>query len=688
MATEREIRAILPRTWHALLGHFGRLTPIQCLAIPEVERGKHVLVNAPTASGKTEALVAPVAERILGVRSGAGGASQAVRALIITPTRALANDLERRLQPPLARASLSVAVKTGDHPGFRDETPPDFLITTPESLDSMEARRPGALREVIAVILDDAQLVRGTARGDQLRCLLCRLDRIAKNPPQRCAATATVVDSTALLHEFLGPQAICVQAAGATGLQRAIDARLAPATLLDEAAAAVIRLFTEAPGRKMLVFVNTRAEVETLAARLALAPSLASRVYAHHGSLARGERLRVERQFKGAPTAVCVATMTLEIGIDIGDVDRVVLLSPPPDVSSLLQRVGRGNRREDVTRVLGLYSGELECRRFEHLLACAAYGRFFDDPVPFRPTVIAQQALSLVMQNSRGWVSAAVVHERLPEDAARVWSGGDCKAILAALADAGYLREVSRGRFVADAESEVLFERGRAHSMIEDVRETEVVDAMTGQCVGRARFGRSEKERVKGGEEIHLSLGGRRRAVTHVREHRIYVTSSAGLEEARFVAREAPRYSAGLAGDFGKFLGVNPGVMYIEQLASHSWRLAHFLGSIWGQTLARLLVACGHKTHGADPFFIWLDQPLPSGRLDLGDQERVAGIVERLVASGLGSLARQLGVGPFQSVVPRGIMERWVRESIDVDAFVERVMRVRVLEKALLDETA
>lgn len=683
---ENEIRAIVPHTWHALLGRFGRLRDIQRLAIPEIAKGRSVLINAPTASGKTEAIVAPVGERIIAARSRAASPAPALRALLVTPTRALANDLEKRLHHPLAQAALSVAIKTGDSPGFDDDAPPDLLITTPESLDSFEARRPAALRNVIAVILDEVQLVRGTARGDQLRCLLSRLDRIAREPPQRCAATATVVDAATLMKEYLGVDALCVQAAGATGLQRSIQAHLAPAGVLEQAAAAVTGLFVEAPGRKLLVFANTRGEVETLAAMLGSVPTLASRVYAHHGSLARGERLRVERQFKGAPTGVCVATMTLELGIDIGDVDRVVLLSPPPDVASLLQRVGRSNRREAVTRVLGLYAGDLERLRFEHLLSCAASGRLFDDTVAFRPTVVAQQALSVLMQNSRGWVSAKALHERLPDEVGRLWTTGDCQAILAALAKAGYVRPASHRRFVVDAESKILFERGRIHSMIEDVHETEVVDTLTGQSVGHVRFGKTDQERVRAGVEVSLALGGRQRAITHVRENKLFVTSSAGSDKARFITREAPRYSAGLAVDFAGFLGMRSGQMYVEQLTDGSWRLAHFLGSIWGQLLGWVLAAKGHKARNAGPFFVGFDRPLLRDRLDLGDEEEATQLVERLVLAEQHSLARQLGAGPFREIVPRSIMDRWVRESVDVDSFVAKVRGTRIVEERLFRE--
>ncbi|MFT5429786.1 MAG: ATP-dependent Lhr-like helicase [Myxococcota bacterium] len=677
---EAQIRDILPRTWHALFGRFGRLTPIQVAAIPPLAAGRNVLIASPTASGKTEAAVAPLVERTLAARQ------VGIAILVLSPTRALANDLHRRLEPPLKHVGVEVATKTGDSSGLTVGDRPMLVITTPESLDSMLCRRTKDLRGVQSVVLDELHLLFGTARGDQLRCLLARLDYVADSP-QRCAASATVPDLRALTDAFLGPDAVvCSPPAGADA--RTISARLELAASIEEAAIHIRALFDEAPGRKCLVFANTRAQVEVLAGQLRQVATLQSKVYAHHGSLARSERLRVERRFKASPSAICIATMTLEIGIDIGDVDRVVLLAPPPNVSALVQRVGRSNRRDTVTHVLGLYQSPFEQVRMEHLFECAAAGRMFGEPAAFRPDIIAQQAMSLILQNPKGWISARVVHQRLPEAIGRQWSPPDCEDILKSLEAADFIRVIDRGRYVADCGVSPLFERGAIHSVIADGAETEVVDRTTGRTVGRARFASKDRKRVASGGDVTLALGGVRRAVSHVRDQKVFVDSASGVGEGHFIARQAPRYSAGLATDFGRSIGLPPGQMWLSPLPNGRTELGHFLGSVWGKLLGWLLTALPGTPRAlkADPFVLHLDRDFD--RLEstsaaspllatLGSDMTVdvlASHVNSVIADQRSRLARLLGAGPFSRHLPADLTIRWIVESVDTEAFVQRIV--------------
>lgn len=690
---EAAIRALLPRAWHAFFGRFGRLTEIQRLAAAPIAGGRDVLVSAPTASGKTEAVLAPLVER-LRAEPVEGAHRDEPRIIVVCPTRALVNDLFRRVRGPLLQTGLGAVRKTADSPGFpasgaKTGASADLLVTTPESLDSLLSRHPAKLRRVMAVVLDELQLLARTARGDQLRCLLTRLDRVASTPPQRCASTATVADPSRLVLEFLGSDAHFIQTAGGAEGQRSIEASLAPAATLDDAVSVISDVVTRADGpaiaRKALVFANTRAEVEGLAAGLSALPALRTGVYAHHGSLSRDERLRVESQLRTASRALCVATMTLELGIDVGDVDLVVLIAPPPDVASLLQRAGRGNRREAVTRVLGLYQGDLEHQRFEHLLECARAGRLFDEPLTFRPTLLAQQALSLLLQSRRGWVSAAALNERLPGEVRSTWTRSDCEAVLRKMAEAGYVRSVDKGRFVVDELARPLLERGQVHSMIDDVREREVVDAVTGRPLGRARFGRSDSENVASGGELSLSLGGKRRQVMSVRDDKVFVMSEDGADKARFLSREAPRYSAALAQDFARFLGVESDTMLLSlQRGSKKqvYRLDHFLGSTWGRVLEWLLTSRGHRASGASAFSLVVEKPLETlAPLFTDSDEDLLRKVETLLARHRKALARRLGAGPFRDEVPEDLLDRWIAESLDVDGLVRR-LRAAVVEEA------
>ncbi|MDX9724054.1 MAG: DEAD/DEAH box helicase, partial [Myxococcota bacterium] len=156
---EEQLRALLPRTWHAFFGRFGRLRPIQRVAIPDIVSGRCVLVQAPTATGKTEALMAPLVERLLSQPP-----SPQVGGLVIAPTRALCNDLRRRLAAPLQRCGLSFAVKTADSKEAARSSLARILITTPESLDSLLARRAGELRSLQWLFLDELHLLSTVAR--------------------------------------------------------------------------------------------------------------------------------------------------------------------------------------------------------------------------------------------------------------------------------------------------------------------------------------------------------------------------------------------------------------------------------------------------------------------------------------------------------------------------------------------
>src|ERR1044071_2878990 len=163
-----ELKEKLPHTWEAFLARFGRFTEIQALAIEPLLEGKNCMLVSATASGKTEAAIAPILERYKQhtARSSAG---LGLSVVYIVPTRALTRDLARRLEQPLERIAVLMQVKTGDEPALNHHRPPELLLTTPESLDSLLANRPRMLKDVRAVILDEIHLYDNTARGDQLR---------------------------------------------------------------------------------------------------------------------------------------------------------------------------------------------------------------------------------------------------------------------------------------------------------------------------------------------------------------------------------------------------------------------------------------------------------------------------------------------------------------------------------------
>lgn len=441
--TDPEIVDRLGKAGWAFFGAFHRLQAVQRKAIPPIYTGKDTLVTSATASGKTEAILAPLVARLLDQQVSH---ADTIRLLVVAPTRALVNDLAARVDAPLTRLGLSCGRQTSDQRNKRRR--PFTLITTPESFDSMLVRDGVTvngqvvghlLAGVRAVFIDEAHLFDGTARGDQLCWLLGRLRRLrafAANAEadedgrlQICAASATVSDPDALARRLLSQEAVAVQVAGTRDVEifgpsdaadwRPLHASDTAATLTgvlevtssdDTLNTNVERRLWQALSsgtagtmRKILVFVPTRRRCDILAAHLAatLPRRRDIQILAHHGSLDRGRRERAEQTFATARDAVLVATTTLEVGIDIGDVDLVALVGAPPGTRSLLQRIGRAGRRVGCTRLLALPRNGLELAAFASMLVSTRDGTLEPEQYARRWSVFVQQAASFVAQTGR-----------------------------------------------------------------------------------------------------------------------------------------------------------------------------------------------------------------------------------------------------------------------------------------------
>ena len=716
LESEARIRASLSCTWHAFFARFPHLRDVQRAAIPPILKGASVLVQAPTASGKTEALMAPILERFIKHRTRkpkpVPKSTQAAKGhkdvgtgpaiLLVAPTKALCNDLFRRLKQPVSNVGLELALRTGDNPNYKVTNPPHIVITTPESLDSLIARKPASFLYLESIIIDEIHLIHANGRGDQLQCLLARLRILNRERTlQICASSATVPEIDRIAADFLGPDSMTISCPSGTRDIRATIEMIPsdPKAALATSANIIKRLLLESPTRKLIAFCNSRSNVENIVHILRNDPHVSSIVFAHHGSRSKEERLRTEQQFLRARNAACVATSTLELGIDIGDVDMIVLLGPPPDVSSLIQRIGRGSRSLACSQVSCLADCAFNAQRFLHLVSCARQDMLFPDPVAFRPTTLVQQALSICLQNPQCWVGKQALHDRLAPNSQKIYSAADCGTILEQMTTNGLLRKVEHGRYVPEAKAQFLFSRGYMHSMIADRSETDVVDSVTGRTLGSVYLRQSSKDAIATGAGVSLTLAGNAHTVSYMKDKKLFVKRGADAADVGFLALEPPRYSLCLARDFAKFMHIPSDALYIRCIPA-AYDLAHdftpdqgellrkdlatppeeikpgceyfvhhFLGTVGGLLLQKFFEKHGNTVKKASrtPFFMRL--LVKPTTLTFPDEEKLVTQFELYVRANVQAFAKLLQPGPWFNLIPEDFALRWLLASIDLRAY-------------------
>src|SRR6266700_670904 len=325
-------------------------TPPQAEAIPLIAKGENVLVIAPTGSGKTEAALLPLTDRMVQDQN-----RQGISLIYITPLRALNRDLLKRLTVWSAKLHFTVEVRHGDTPQKdrrrMSARPPDLLITTPETLQAIlpGSRMRGHLRHVKAVVIDEIHELAGDRRGAQLTVGLERLREVTRAPFQRVGLSATV-GNPGEIALFLGGnepvQVVQIQLSKSTRYKveyptpGEADKELARRIYTAPEAAARLNMvasLVEAHD-STLIFSNSRVNAELLGSKFNM---MDEKIMVHHGSLPKEERVRAEEAFKNGEIRGLVCTSTLELGIDIGSVDLVVQYMSPRQVNSLVQRVGR-----------------------------------------------------------------------------------------------------------------------------------------------------------------------------------------------------------------------------------------------------------------------------------------------------------------------------------------------------------
>jgi ATP-dependent helicase Lhr and Lhr-like helicase len=372
---------------------FGTPTPAQAQAWPAIKAGHHTLIAAPTGSGKTLAAFLAAIDSL--VRQGVAAAlPDETQIVYVSPLKALSNDIQRNLEAPLAgirkvlRAQglpdvdIRAWVRTGDTPAAErarmGRRPPHIVVTTPESLYILLGSESGRkmLQTTRTVIVDEIHALAPNKRGAHLALSLERLHALCGQQLLRIGLSATQKPVKTVANFLVGtnPGTSFECAIIDTGHIRERDIELeVPSSPLEAIMSAEVwkqvydRLTELAEAhRTTLIFVNTRRMAERVAGQLSERLG-EGRVTAHHGSMAREHRLDAEQRLKRGALKVLVATASLELGIDIGDVDLVCQLGSPRSIANFLQRVGRSGHA-----VGGTPKGRLFPLSRDELVECAA----------------------------------------------------------------------------------------------------------------------------------------------------------------------------------------------------------------------------------------------------------------------------------------------------------------------------
>jgi len=377
----------------AFLERFKEPTEIQKKAIPLILSGKNVLILAPTGAGKTEAAVIPVFEQVRGKKP--------ISAIYITPLRALNRDMEQRLLYWANAAGISIEVRHGDTPAKiktrQAKNPPNVLITTPETLQIVLVlpQLKEYLKNIEWVIVDEVHELVDSKRGSQLSLGLARLSEFANF--KTIGLSATLSSPKKAKFVFNGKPYDVV-----SGGEKEWEAEVVMISG-DEKIKEFVQKITEK--NKIMIFVNTRSEAE-------LYGSLFSEfAFVHHGSLSKEIREEAENKFKRGESKAIVATSSLELGIDIGDVNLVVQIGSPKQVSRFLQRLGRsGHSLKQVSKAIIIARNEEEKKESEAIIKKAREGWIEEEKEYANPLdVIAHQMVGLAFSK----IPLTKVHEVL-----------------------------------------------------------------------------------------------------------------------------------------------------------------------------------------------------------------------------------------------------------------------------------
>lgn len=614
------------------------------------------MVISPAATGKTEAVIAPIIENLLKEKI------RGLEVLYITPTRALVNDLFRRLEEPISSLNLTLGRKTGDHPIIDKKRLPNILLTTPESFDSMLSRTPAIFLKLSAIILDEIHLLDNTPRGDQLRILLIRLRKILQKyniKIQSCALSATIDDLKIGERYFEEPKVCLLKS------NREIEYVLIPTRNF---IAAILKIVQTHHLKKLLAFFNARSLAESFSQKFNI-PPFEDRVFVHHASLPRSRREEVEKIMNYADRAILLATSTLELGIDIGDVDAIVLFRPPHNISSLLQRSGRGNRRTDKLFAIGVYANNWEKILFETFFDCACKGELYEKRYQPLLSIIPQQIYSYLFQRRRIGTTFNSLYQIFDS----VYPTDVVKEVFIKLLDAGIIKETKPGIYFLGNKIENKITYGKIHSNIAEKSfgEYDVYDISTGFMIGRIYY-LLEK----------FILGGRcwEKVQTNEKEKKVY---------ARFIG-EGPEFSKIFegkgAGNYNYLLSAVLKNRFFPELKPKDFpffydgrntHIFHLFGSLYGFIIAEAL--CEEEIDAIDiegKILTMQGFQMPDNRFPVPEETSI----KKVIAENIARFEDALGSGAFFYDLPQELQIEDHFLNLDIRGFIQFLREIKLIE--------
>lgn len=435
---------------------WNKLREIQSKAIPEILSGNNVLLIASTAAGKTEASMIPLLNLMLENRVSN------LSCIYFAPLRALINDIYERLNTIFSPFGLEVCRWHGEilqSEKNRAKKSAQILVTTPESMDGILTSRIDKkefLGQLRYVVIDEVHNFIDGPRGAQLSSLIERLDSISEHEIQRIAMSATVGNPQILSHWLTGSSQRKTNIITDGGTRKKeievyhIDEKN-PDDYISE-------LLERETGTKLLVFAYSRAQAEEFAGLLGTRGISAP---VHHSSISKSLREMVEEDFKNNNNLrVVVATSTLELGINIGDVDRVIFLEVPDSNSSFLQRIGRSGRKRLFAKATIFMNDPMSHYRMMGILQLLNEDRVEGiHPVEYFPQLLAHQLISLSYQD--GVINKRNINSLRKAYPFSAIGTDDFKKICGHLIKSGYLNFNDRKELIPGSETHEAIENGK-----------------------------------------------------------------------------------------------------------------------------------------------------------------------------------------------------------------------------------